>query len=87
MKSLEGVMRYGSLKKGDVYRRDLLEEYVEKYRCMMIEAGAKRGILSSNYNDNFVVKDIIENASGNFLIGKTIVSNKFFEQVIIVEKE
>ena len=80
-------MRYGSLKKGDVYRRDLLEEYVEKYRCMMIEAGAKRGILSSNYNDNFVVKDIIENASGNFLIGKTIVSNKFFEQVIIVEKE
>ncbi|MEN8078064.1 hypothetical protein ABFP60_13950 [Clostridioides difficile] len=87
MKSLEGVMRYGSLKKGDVYRRDLLEEYVEKYRCMMIEAGAKRGILSSDYNDNFVVKDIIENASGNFLIGKTIVSNKFFEQVIIVEKE
>ena len=80
-------MRYGSLKKGDVYRRDLLEEYVEKYRCMMIEAGAKRGILSSDYNDNFVVKDIIENASGNFLIGKTIVSNKFFEQVIIVEKE
>ena len=41
MKELEEVIRYGDLKKGNVYRRGLLEEYVEKYRCMLIEAGSK----------------------------------------------
>ncbi len=86
MKKVEEVMRYGDLKKGNVYRRGLLEEYIEKYRCMLIEAGAKRGILAKDYTDNCIVKDIIENASGNFSVGKFVVSNKFFGQVIIVEK-
>ena len=86
MKKVEEVMRYGDLKKGNVYRRGLLEEYIEKYRCMLIEAGAKRGILANDYTDNCIVKDIIENASGNFSVGKFVVSNKFFGQVIIVEK-
>ena len=86
MKKVEEVMRYGDLKKGNVYRRGLLEEYIEKYRCMLIEAGAKRGILAKDYTDNCIVKDIIENASGNFSVGKFVVSNKFFGQIIIVEK-
>lgn len=86
MKKVEEVKRYGDLKKGNVYRRGLLEEYIEKYRCMLIEAGAKRGILAKDYTDNCIVKDIIENASGNFSVGKFVVSNKFFGQVIIVEK-
>ena len=86
MKELEEIIRYGSLKKGKIYRRDLLEEYVETYRCMLIECGAKRGILSTEHTDNFIIKDIIENASGNFLVGKIVVTNKFFEQVIIIEK-
>ena len=86
MKKVEEVMRYGDLKKGNVYRRGLLEEYIEKYRCMLIEAGAKRGILAKDYTDNCIVKDIIENASGNFSVGKFVVSNKFFGQVIIIEK-
>ena len=86
MKKVEEVKRYGDLKKGNVYRRGLLEEYIEKYRCMLIEAGAKRGILAKDYTDNCIVKDIIENASGNFSVGKFVVSNKFFAQVIIVEK-
>lgn len=86
MKKVEEVKRYGDLKKGNVYRRGLLEEYIEKYRCMLIEAGAKRGILAKDYTDNCIVKDIIENASGNFSVGRTVVSNKFFAQVIIVEK-
>ena len=86
MKMVEEVKRYGDLKKGNVYRRGLLEEYIEKYRCMLIEAGAKRGILAKDYTDNCIVKDIIENASGNFSVGRTVVSNKFFAQVIIVEK-
>ena len=84
MKGVEEVIRYGSLKKGKIYRRDLLEGYIEKYRCMLIEEGAKRGILSSESTDNF--KSIIENASSNFQVGRTIVSNKFFGEVIIVEK-
>ena len=86
MKKVEEVKRYGDLKKGNVYRRGLLEEYIEKYRCMLIEAGAKRGILAKDYTDNCIVKDIIENASGNFSVGKFVVSNKFFGQVIIIEK-
>lgn len=86
MKKVEEVKRYGDLKKGNVYRRGLLEEYIEKYRCMLIETGAKRGILAKDYTDNCIVKDIIENASGNFSVGRTVVSNKFFAQVIIVEK-
>lgn len=86
MKKVEEVKRYGDLKKGNVYRRGLLEEYIEKYRCMLIEAGAKRGILAKDYTDNCIVKDIIENASGDFSVGKFVVSNKFFGQVIIVEK-
>ena len=86
MKKVEEVMRYGDLKKGNVYRRGLLEEYIEKYRCMLIEAGAKRGILSGDSSDNFIVKSIIESASGSFQVGRVIVSNKFFGQVIIVEK-
>ena len=86
MKKVEEVKRYGDLKKGNVYRRGLLEEYIEKYRCMLIETGAKRGILAKDYTDNFIVKDIIENASGDFSVGKFVVSNKFFGQVIIVEK-
>ena len=86
MIKVEEVKRYGDLKKGNVYRRGLLEEYIEKYRCMLIEAGAKRGILAKDYTDNCIVKDIIENASGNFSVGKFVVSNKFFGQVIIVEK-
>lgn len=86
MKKVEEVKRYGDLKKGNVYRRGLLEEYIEKYGCMLIEAGAKRGILAKDYTDNCIVKDIIENASGNFSVGRTVVSNKFFAQVIIVEK-
>ena len=86
MKKVEEVKRYGDLKKGNIYRRGLLEEYVEKYRCMLIEVGAKRGILANDYTDNCIVKDIIENASGNFSVGRTVVSNKFFAQVIIVEK-
>ena len=86
MKKVEEVKRYGDLKKGNIYRRGLLEEYVEKYRCMLIEVGAKRGILANDYTDNCIVKDIIENASGNFSVGKFVVSNKFFGQVIIVEK-
>ena len=86
MKKVEDVKRYGDLKKGNVYRRGLLEEYIEKYRCLLIEAGAKRGILEKDYTDKCIVKDIIENASGNFSVGKFVVSNKFFGQVIIVEK-
>lgn len=86
MKELEEIIRYGSLKKGKIYRRDLLEEYVETYRCMLIECGARRGILSTEHTDNFIIKDIIENASGNFFVGKTVVTNKFFGQVIIIEK-
>ena len=86
MKKVEEVKRYGDLKKGNVYRRGLLEEYIEKYRCMLIETGAKRGILAKDYTDNCIVKDIIENASGDLSVGKFVVSNKFFGQVIIVEK-
>ena len=86
MKGVEEVIRYGSLKKGKIYRRDLLEGYIEKYRCMLIEEGAKRGSLSSESTDNFKIKSIIENASSNFQVGRTIVSNKFFGEVIIVEK-
>ena len=86
MKGVEEVIRYGSLKKGKIYRGDLLEGYIEKYRCMLIEEGAKRGILSSESTDNFKIKSIIENASSNFQVGRTIVSNKFFGEVIIVEK-
>ena len=86
MKGLEEIIRYGSLKKGKIYRRDLLEEYVETYRCMLIECGAKRGILSTEHTDNFIIKDILLYASGNFSVGKFVVSNKFFGQVIIVEK-
>lgn len=82
----EFIIRYGSLKNGKIYRRDLLEEYVETYRCMLIECGAKRGILSTELRDNFIIKDIIENAGGNFFVGKTVVTNKFFGQVIIIEK-
>lgn len=85
MKKLEDV-RYGNLKIGTVYSRGLLEEYMEKYRCMLIEAGAKRGILAKDSNDKCIVKEVIENASGNFFVGKIVVNNKFFEQVIIVEK-
>ena len=33
-----------------------------------------------------IINDIIENATSNFFIGKTVVSNKFFGQIIIVEK-
>lgn len=86
MKETEETIRYGSLKEGSVYRRYLLEEYVEKYKCMLIEEGARRGVLSSEHTDNFRIKEIIENASGSFQVGRTIVSNKFFEQVIIVQK-
>ncbi|WP_195988204.1 hypothetical protein [Clostridium sp. D53t1_180928_C8] len=86
MKGVEEVIRYGSLKEGKIYRRDLLEDYIEKYRCMLIEAGAKRGILSSECTDSFKIKSIIENANSNFRVGRTIVSNKFFGEVIIVEK-
>ena len=86
MKELEEVMKYGDLKKGNVYRRGLLEEYIGKYRCMLIEAGSKRGILANDYTDVCIVKEIIESASGNFSVGKFVVSNKFFSQVIIVEK-
>ena len=59
MKKVEEVKRYGDLKKGNIYRRGLLEEYVEKYRCMLIEVGAKRGIVSNDYTDNCIDKDII----------------------------
>lgn len=86
MKGVEEVIRYGSLKEGKIYRRDLLEDYIEKYRCMLIEAGAKRGILSNECTDSFKIKSIIENANSNFRVGRTIVSNKFFGEVIIVEK-
>ena len=86
MKESEEVIRYGELKKGKVYKRGLLEEYVKKYRCMLIEGGAKRGILANDYTDNCIINDIIENATSNFFIGKTVVSNKFFGQIIIVEK-
>lgn len=86
MKELEEIIRYGSLKKGKIYRRDLLEEYVETYRCMLIECGAKRGILSTEHTDNFIIKYIMENASGNFSFRKTVVTNKFFWQFIIIEK-
>lgn len=86
MKNITDSLRYGSLKTGKVYRRDILEGYLERYRCMMIETGAKRGIVSCDCNDNYVVKEVIENAGGNFLLGKTIVSNKYFGEVIVVEK-
>ena len=86
MKDFEEIMIYGSLKKGNVYKRHLLEEYVERYRCMLIESGAKRGVVATDYNDNYVVKEVIKNASGNFYVGRMTVSNKFFAEVIIVEK-
>lgn len=86
MKEVGEEIRYGSLKEGKIYRRDLLEGYIERYRCMLIEARAKRGILSGDSSDNFIVKSIIESASGSFQVGRVIVSNKFFGQVIIVEK-
>lgn len=86
MKQSKELIRYGSVEKGNVYKRELLEEYVDRYRCMMIEVNAQRGILACNYNDDYKVIEIIENAGGSFVIGHTVVSNKFFEQVIIVKK-
>ena len=83
---MEEVLRYGAIKEGDIYRREALEIYAEKYRCMLIEEGAPRGILSCNPSDDFIVSQIIEGAGGNFLLGKTVVSNKFFEQAIIIKK-
>ena len=69
MKGVEEVIRYGSLKKGKIYRRDLLEGYIEKYRCMLIEAGAKRGILAKDYTDNCIVKEYYRKCKLKFSSG------------------
>lgn len=83
---MEDVLRYGSIKEGEVYRREALEIYAEKYRCMLIEDGASRGILAYDPSDDYVILQIIQGAGSNFLLGKTVVTNKFFEQAIIIKK-
>lgn len=86
MECVEEVIRYGSLRKGQIYKRDRLEEYVDKYKCMLIESGAKRGMLSCDYDDDYIIRDVIQSVGGSFFVGKTVISNKYFEQAIIIEK-
>ena len=81
---MEDVLRYGSIKEGEIYRREALEIYAEKYRCMLIEDGAS--ILAYDPSDDYMILQIIQGAGSNFLLGKTVVANKFFEQAIIIKK-
>ena len=67
---MEDVLRYGSIKEGEVYRRESLEIYAEKYRCMLIEDGASRGILAYDPSDDYVILQIIQGAGSNYPIIK-----------------